>query len=390
MKNMPMPRPLILLTLIATAVLPAAIATRELQAAELDSLVAALHAVGSEGDGNAAAATAWQELAQLDAGQLPELLAALDDARPLTANWIRAAVDAVAERHLQRGEPLPQEALESFVRDTGHAPRARRLAFEWLARIDQDAHDRLLPSMLDDPSVELRRDAVARLIDSATVLLDGGDRDAAVAAFRQAFTAARDIDQIKQLAARLKDLDQEVDLPAHFGFIQTWQLIGPFDNTDSAGYATTYPPEESLDTTAEYEGKHGTVAWSQHTTSEDYGLVDLNEAVGKESDVVAYAWATLVVPAGRPAEVRLTTVNANQVWVNGQPIGANEVYHAGSDLDQYVMPCTLKAGENQILVKVCQNAMTESWAQKWQFQLRVCDEVGTAIPSTTRNAAPTQ
>ena len=41
-------------------------------------------------------------------------------------------------------------------------------------------------------------------------------------------------------------------------------------------------------------------------------------------------------------------------------------------------------GINTILVKACQNAQTQSWANKWSLQMRVCDELGTAILSTDR------
>jgi hypothetical protein len=44
----------------------------------------------------------------------------------------------------------------------------------------------------------------------------------------------------------------------------------------------------------------------------------------------------------------------------------------------------LKKGRNEILVKICQNEQTEDWAQTWDFQLRVCDALGTAVLSQDR------
>ena len=76
-----------------------------------------------------------------------------------------------------------------------------------------------MPGMLDDPSLELRRDAVARLIDEAAALAEEKNNEAAVAIYRQALTAARDIDQIRTLAERLRKLGQPVDLPRHLGFL---------------------------------------------------------------------------------------------------------------------------------------------------------------------------
>jgi hypothetical protein len=42
----------------------------------------------------------------------------------------------------------------------------------------------------------------------------------------------------------------------------------------------------------------------------------------------------------------------------------------------------LKKGHNEILLKVYQNEQTESWAEEWSFQLRVCDALGGAVPLT--------
>ncbi len=72
--------------------------------AGLDQQLATLKAVGSEGAGNTAARQAWQQVSKADAASLPVILAALDDAGPLAANWLRASVDAIAERQLQKGE----------------------------------------------------------------------------------------------------------------------------------------------------------------------------------------------------------------------------------------------------------------------------------------------
>ena len=99
--------------------------------------LAAMQQVKREGQGNQAAAQAWSELtASADAYQLPAILAGLDDADPLAANWIRAAVDAIAERHVNNGDKLPTDGLEKFLSEKHHNPRARRLAYEWIARVD--------------------------------------------------------------------------------------------------------------------------------------------------------------------------------------------------------------------------------------------------------------
>jgi hypothetical protein len=53
-------------------------------------------------------------------------------------------------------------------------------------------------------------------------------------------------------------------------------------------------------------------------------------------------------------------------------------------IDQYIVNASLKKGTNSILLKIAQNEQEESWAQRWQFQLRVCDNNGTAILANGR------
>ena len=353
-------------------------------AVEPEPLLKVLKAVGPKGAGNRRATAAWQELATADAGQLPAVLAGLDDAGPLSANWIRAAVDTIAERQLQSGGKLPADRLEVFVNDTSHAPRARRLAYEWLVRVDRSAEDRLIPKMLDDPSLELRRDAVARLIREAQALADTDQAADVPGVYERALSSARDPDQVKLIAGRLKDLGKRVDLARHFGFIQRWKVVGAFDNTDEKGFHVVYPPEREVDYGAPLAGKSGQVEWTDHVGKDAMGKIDLNAILSPEKEVCAYA-ATKFVSAGqRKVVFRFSSFNAVKLWLNGKLIAQRDVYHSGSQLDQYASTGRLEAGPNTILIKVCQNAQTQDWAKHWAFQLRVCDATGGGILSADR------
>jgi hypothetical protein len=255
-----------------------------------------------------------------------------------------------------------------------------------VTKVDPSAPDRWIPKTLDDPSLELRRDAVARVLDEAKKQSSDKNEQAATT-YRQALTAARDLDQVKLASDELKKLGQNVDLPRHFGFVQNWRLIGPFDNTGKKGFAVAYPPEAKLEATANYDGKTGAINWFEHVTADEFGNVDLNKAIGKNMGAVAYAWAEFISDREQPVELRLGCENANKIWLNGKLLREAEVYHANLSMDQYVARGTLKKGPNTILLKVCQNEQTEQWAQDWKFQLRVCDRAGTAILSQDR---PTQ
>ena len=344
-----------------------------------------LRNVGREGAGNRQASAAWSQLmSYADADQLPTILAAMDEANPLAVNWLRAAVDAVAEKHVQNGGTLPTDALESFLEDKRHDPRARRLAYEWIARTDPSAPDRLIPQMLDDPSIELRRDAVARVIAEAEQAASDEQPAAALAAYRKALGAARDLDQVKLVAEALAKLDQPVDLNHHFGFVENWRLVGPFSNVGGIGFDKAYPPEKRVDFSAEYTGSDGPLRWIEHHTDDPAGHVDLNKALGKHMGAVAYAAVEFHSARRQPAELRLGSPNAIKIWLNGQLLATAQAYHANNVMDQYVGRGELVEGRNLILLKICQNEQTEDWAQDWKFQFRVCDALGKAILDVNR------
>ncbi len=213
-----------------------------------------------------------------------------------------------------------------------------------------------------------------------------GQRSESAATYREALTAARDEDQIQAAADALKELGEEVDLATHFGFVTEWHLIGPFDNRGKIGFDTVYPPEREIKLADTYSGKEGPVGWKHHRTVDPYGIVDLNQAIGKHMGAVAYAVAYFDAGQARDVEVRVGCINGNKFWLNGQLLSANHVYHSGTSIDQYRGKGKLKQGRNVLLVKICQNEQTEAWAQRWQFQLRVCDSLGTAVLPVDRLA----
>src|SRR5262249_42262924 len=161
--------------------------------AQVDALLTRIQAIGKEGKGNADAAQAWRQLVKEGPHALIDILASLDSSSPAAANWLRSAVDAIAEKAQQAGKALPAEKLEAFVRDTRHTGSARRLAYECLLKADATAAKRLLPGMLNDAASELRRDAVDLVLKDAQNSLDKDDKPAASAAYRKALESARDV-----------------------------------------------------------------------------------------------------------------------------------------------------------------------------------------------------
>ncbi len=378
----------ILLALAVAAALPM-VSADAANAKRTKQWLKAVNAVGPEGEGNEKASKAWRQLSALDAASITSILAGMKGSNELAENWLRSAVEAIADRELNGGGELPLGALKKFVDDQSHNPRARRLAFELIRRVDNAVAEKMIPGLANDPSVELRREAVQRLMDQGAKQLAAGKQDAAAATLGGALNHARDLDQINAISKDLRELGRQVDLPKHFGFLMHWNVIGPFDNTDREGFATVFPPETEIDLTAEYEGKDGKVKWTELVSSDEYGMIDINQAYpGNIKEVTAYAYTEFKAKAARPIELRLGCKNAWKLWLNGELLFGRDEYHRGMRIDQYRLRGELKAGVNTILVKACQNEQKESWTKEWQFQLRACDATGTAVLAENRPATP--
>jgi hypothetical protein len=358
-----------------------------------DQALAKVAAVGKLGAGQAEAAEAVAVLNEAGPERILAMLQAMPSDNPLAENWLRGAIENAAAK-VRDDAKLPLDELQAFVEDVEQNPRARRLAFELLVKAKPGVREVLLGSMNQDPSLELRREALVIVIGRADKALAEERKDEAIGLYRRAIMDARDIDQIQMLEKKLSDLGQKVSLSELFGFIMQWKAVGPFDNVGEAGFARAMGPELEatknaggfVDVAAEYDGKHGKVRWQAIETHDEYGKLDLNGPF-KEKGVCVYAYTEFLSPEERDAQLRLGCINANKAWVNGEEVLANDVYHTGTSVDQYIGKFRLKQGKNAILLKICQNEQTEPWAEEYSFQCRVSDPTGAAIHSHDR-AAP--
>ncbi len=314
--------------------------------------------------------------------KLSDVVAAMATVDPVQKNLYLGVAQTILDRNLKTGEA----DLLAIVANKQLDAAARYWAFSVLTRGDAKKRDAMLQGMLDDPALELRYEAVKLAQSEVKALKEGGAEPAKLKeAYRKLLASARLPEQVQQIADSLKELDDKVDLLNHFGFVSKWQLMASFDNREKIGFNVAYEPEkayeakQTIDANAEYEGKGQKVVWQAFETKEADGAVDLNPVFKNEKGAVAYAYAEFNAAEAIECELRLGCINANKVWVNGSQLLSNEVYHAGSQIDQYVATVKLKAGKNTVLVKVCQNEQTEQWAQDWKFQLRFTDASGLAI-----------
>jgi len=364
--------------------------------------LAKLMEVGPAGAGHTAGREAVANLSKLPPERIGEVLRSFSEASPLVKNWLRVVVASISEN----GD-FPREELLAFFRDRRGDTDARHLAFQLLISDAPDSLPELIEGGETDPSLPVRHLAISRLLERAGREQEAKEEAAAIATLRVALAEGRNPDQLKATAAALEKLGQTVDLAQELGMIRNWWAFGTYDNADSAHFATVYPPESvylaqgrlpaewlregaAVKTGSAADDDAGAQTAQRVTSDDSLGMVNLNPTFANAKDSVAYAYVEFELgpeffsagegsEGARIAQARLGCITANKVWVNGELVTANEVYHSGTRIDQYVGECRLVPGLNTVLIKILQNAQTEPWAQDWQFQYRFTDLTGAGL-----------
>jgi len=371
--------------MMVTMMMVTAVAANQTAAQDNAQIAKAMDAIrnaGKEGTGFAEAIPAANQLRQTSVTKIDLLLDAMADTNPVAENWMRGIVFDVA----RKSPPASGANLERYAMDPSNNPTGRGLAMELLQQIDPATATKLIAECLNDPSLPLREMAVEQAIQRAEKSAQDQPA-AAIADYRISLAAARHPRQLSRIINALGKLGDEVQTADAFVMLTVWKSLAPLNNVDGVGFDMEYAPEKqfasskSINLQDQHTGKNGSIQWQSITGSSDLGEVDLAEAYEKEKGAVGYLFAEFESDQDRPAQARLGCINANKVWINGKLLMQNEVYHAGSMIDQYIANFSLKKGTNRILLKICQNEQEESWAQDWKFQFRITDPSGKGLSS---------
>lgn len=345
------------------------------------SAIEAVSKIGAEGSGNEAAIEAAERLRALPAERMARIFDAMKVESPIAKNWFRG----IARDISRRTGGLSDEHLEAYIVDRTRNPDGRALAMDFYHEQNPEAAGKIIDNSLNDPSLLIRELAVDRALQKAMGLIEDGDSESAITSLTQILAAARHPRQLQTVIKRLADLGSDVTMADSLAMMTDWQCMAPFDNTQESGFDTVYPPEveflqtSSVDLDSTHPGKDAAIGWQPIASTDTSGFVDLTGPYERVKGAIAYLYLEREISDATKAQVRLTTKNANKVWINGTEVLVNEVYHSGSVLDQYIGTCDLIEGTNRILIKLCQNEQTEPWAQEFQFQCRLTDPTGKPI-----------
>ena len=356
----------------------------------LSDLRSDLQAIAAVEPGDQTIAAAAAAVGRLGTGESQTLLPiakAMGRSGPLADNYLRAAFEAVASR----AQSLPDDELIAFFNDRQNDPRARRLVYELLLDrglvTGDSSDDQTLPQpRTDDPSPEMRRDAIDRVLTDGEQVAAGGDDPTEL--YLAALPGATLKSQFDELSERLADSGDAPNYLDHFRFLTDWVIIGPFDNKDEANFDKSYPPEQSRDLNAKYTsdfaGESPTgetpdeLSWTRAVVDQKTAELNLHDVAANYKGSLFYVVAAFESDRGQPVQLRLATENAFKLWLNGELLVARPEYHRSKRFDQYVVPGTARAGKNEVLIKLLQNEQTQGWAQEYDVTVRVTDPNGLA------------
>ncbi len=134
----------------------------------------------------------------------------------------------------------------------------------------------------------------------------------------------------------------------------SWSYVGPFDNTDGAGFEAAYPPEKErdFDLSKSFAGRNGKlVTWREAKQFTD-GIVNNLNVFPQNEYTCIYLYREFVADAATDINVSLGSDDTISVWLNGKPQLSRDARRAAA-ADQERLTLHLRQGKNHLLLKIC-------------------------------------
>ena len=131
-----------------------------------------------------------------------------------------------------------------------------------------------------------------------------------------------------------------------------WHMIGSFNNKDHKQFDTAYGPEKEIDFEAVYEGMNKSEArWKLGDKLVDGQVINLHQHLKITEGAICYLHRVLAADRDMEVTLFLGSDDGLAVFLNGERIHAADVPR-GPGPDQDKVKATLKAGDNDLLLKI--------------------------------------
>ncbi len=193
-----------------------------------------------------------------------------------------------------------------------------------------------------------------------------------------------------QLALRRGEGEAAKTMLAPLKLIDSWLVVGPFDNEHGRSFGTAFGPEDAPPTLdASYPGKKRSVAWRTYAGDDPRGYVDLGALFRPRAETLAYALCLVKAEAPTPAALRVGSDDMIAAWINFRrtsppPPEDRPPVVRRAQLDQNAAPIMLRRGWNALLLKIGQAR------DEWGFYARLTAPDGTPLTGLTFATDPAE
>lgn len=282
------------------------------------------------------------ELAVIRDTSLKQARAAVDDVTPIRDGIDREALAAKAKT----GQDLEgkREAVSQALRETqAMVDLALLLESQLTQEADGQGAGRLALALA---STQAQADTAPG--SSAN---EGGDQQPAAARPAEAASQKPDSAIAGTPGRRISSTGQ----PAEWLSIDSWYVIGPWDNTGRRNLSRQFPPESIIDLDAVYLGKRGElIRWRFVNTTHPQGFM---KPLNAEPYGVWYATTEIHLDKAQTLWVALGSDDRGTLWVNGQRVWLSAPEHKIWRAHEAVVPVAFAAGNNRLLLR-CENGQS--------------------------------
>ncbi len=166
------------------------------------------------------------------------------------------------------------------------------------------------------------------------------------------------------------------DLCRQAGVIDSWALIGPFENDRGSGFSQNLKPEKEFLPEKIYTGKQGAVSWRVLPVTTPAGFLDLHSINEPSEQALAYAVTQIHSDKDRTAVLRCGSNDGIKVWLNGTCIISRDIFRLAK-WDQDNVMVELKKGPNILVIKSLQHS------GPWHLTARLTDTQGKGLSGVT-------
>jgi hypothetical protein len=161
-------------------------------------------------------------------------------------------------------------------------------------------------------------------------------------------------------------------VPAIWGYINNWYVIGPFDNPNRANLTRKFAPESVVDLDATYIGKGGkSIKWEFTQATATYQDNPWQPATAKKSMVLPkysgeyeiwYAYTEIFMEEECDAWMAIGSDDRSDIWVNDFKIWTSSDVLKAWRIDEGFRRVHLRKGKNKILARVENGHWNFGWS----------------------------